>query len=94
MPEIQDAEIQPASSPTPRVMKPVKKEEKKPMSFYEALKYVVGGRKITRLEWKDNQTYGFLKNSELCIKNSKNPIHNRWVISEGDLMGEDWVVLG
>lgn len=60
------------------------------MPFPEAIKAVMGGKKIQRLEWPKEE-YGVLENSFLSIfRNGK--IHI-WQVSEGDLLGIDWVVV-
>jgi len=65
------------------------------MSFPDALKEVITGKKITKLEWNNNQTYVVLKDAILCIHNAKDSsvTFHSLIVSEGDLVGEDWVVL-
>ena len=64
----------------------------KKMDFFEALKHVAIGKKIHKLEWSDRQYYGFLDQSRLKLHKSDDSLHD-WVISEGDLLGVDWVIV-
>ncbi len=71
------------------------KEEEKKLSFFEALKAVKEGKKITKLEWNDKQVYGFLYNNNnniLCL-HQKNGEINSWILNDGDLLGNDWIIL-
>jgi hypothetical protein len=76
-----------SSSPLPQAV--VKKVA---FDFYEALKELNKGRKITRLEWKDNNIFGILKDGKVMIKTADGLIHP-WTLSDGDLAGEDWILL-
>lgn len=60
------------------------------MDFFDALKMLADGKKITRLSWNDENVYGFLERGEVCIM--KDGLHT-WVINDGDLTGEDWVIV-
>jgi hypothetical protein len=61
------------------------------MDFFEAMKKLANGYKITREEWEDETTYGFLKDEKvmICLKGE---IHT-WTISLGDLTATDWIIL-
>lgn len=63
----------------------------KTMRFVDALEMVIDGKKITRLEWSDESEYGFMMNSILSIHRG-GKVHN-WIVSEGDLLAVDWVVI-
>ena len=67
----------------------------KHMTFMEGLVDIIAGKKITKLEWEDPGTYVFLHNESLCIHHSKEgtDIHHSLIVSKGDLMGEDWVLV-
>jgi len=66
----------------------------KTLSFPEAIAQVIDGRRIARLEWRNlggETDYGFLKDGLLQIfTNNK---FNQWVVSESDMISEDWIVL-
>lgn len=76
--------IQMTRSPVP-TRKPVE------MSFYDALKEVLNGKKITRLAWETNLTFGKMNNSQLEI--FINGEFHSWTIVEGDITATDWIVL-
>ncbi len=64
--------------------------EPKLLDFYEALKWVNVGKRITRKEWNNPEIYGFLHNDLLKINN--NSVDN-WILSVGDITAEDWITL-
>jgi len=62
------------------------------ITFYEALEAMFRAeQKFTRLEWKDKNTYGFVKDSVLKIHRDSKDCD--WILSEGDVLGTDWVVI-
>lgn len=62
------------------------------LSFFDALKSVVDGKRITKKEWANEKVVGYLENGQLLITLADGSKH-QWVISDGDLNGVDWVVL-
>jgi len=78
-------------SPFPVAKSPVQPRTVGTLDFFDALKEVTAGRRITRLDWGDNNSYGYLKDSLLLI-HLRGKDH-QWMISEGDLIGEDWVII-
>ena len=60
------------------------------MSFPDAIRRVINGERITRISW-GNDDYGLLKDGWLTIF-TKGEFHT-WSINDGDLEGEDWVIL-
>jgi len=73
------------------VQTPVKEQEQK-LNFFEALKKVVIGRKITKLEWNNKNIYSILADGKVRIKLADGEFHD-WIISDDDLLGEDFIVL-
>lgn len=72
---------------------PVKREEVLiGMDFYTALREVVGGLKIHKLEWEDKGYYGFLEEGVLKLHKPDGKTYT-WILSDGDLSGTDWVVI-
>jgi len=67
--------------------------EIKTMDFPEAIRAVIEGKKITKLEWNDEEIYGVL-NDNILMLHKKDRIMYKWMLSDGDLFGEDWVVVG
>lgn len=83
------------TSPIPVQSNPVEKADLKHLSFTEAIQRILDGQKVTRLDWGDNETYCLLNDTYLSIHNSGEPsttIH-KWIVSDGDLFGTDWVVI-
>ena len=67
-----------------------KKEIPTTMDFYEAIKQVVAGKKIHKIEWSDKKYYVFLNEGILSIHAPDG--NHEWIISEADLMGNDYVI--
>ena len=63
------------------------------LDFYDAIKEVMKGNKITREEWQKNDVYCFMNVSRLSIKYPNTKIQD-WIISDGDILGDDWKIVG
>ena len=61
------------------------------LSFAEAITALSGGKKIRRLEWSDKEEYCLLKDNFLMIH--RNDKFHTWIVSEGDLLAIDWIVI-
>ena len=63
------------------------------MDFSTAIRKVIDGQKIARVDWKErgSQDYGVLENGFLMLH--KTDGFHQWMVSEGDLLGIDWVVV-
>lgn len=61
----------------------------KTMDFPEAIQEVINGRKVTKLEWDDPTIYVYLTGGFLSIR-KEDGLH-RLLLSDGDLLGTDWV---
>lgn len=72
-------------SPTP------KKVEEQQLSFFDALREVSNGKKITRVEWNNPNSYGYFKDGLLMIHLIDTD--HTWIINDGDLLAIDWMVL-
>jgi len=73
-------------------MSPVPEVKEDGIDFPEAISKVIAGNKITKLEWDNKSIYGILKDGFLMISKEDGTL-NQWIISEGDLMGTDWVIV-
>jgi hypothetical protein len=62
------------------------------LSFPEAMKLVIEGKQITKIEWHNDNVFGVLKDGFLMIHTADDKFH-RWIINDGDLLGNDYVVL-
>lgn len=62
------------------------------IDFSQAMKEVLIGNRIHKLEWEDKGYYGFLNDNILSLhKPDEN--NYQWIISLGDLEGTDYMVL-
>jgi len=62
------------------------------MNFSDALREVIKGKKITKLEWGNQNIYIFLHNEHLKIMKLDGKMYDL-IVSEADLLGEDWVLV-
>jgi len=58
--------------------------------FFDALKQLQAGKKITRQMWPDGE-YGLLKDG--LVQLYKDNKFFTWLISDGDMEGTDWIIL-
>lgn len=79
-------------SPMPTSVPPVKIHPVETFSFYEALKKTMDGKKITRVEWKDQDYYGLIKDALLKLHKPDGRYYD-WIISDGDIVAEDWTII-
>lgn len=63
------------------------------MTFPEAIARVIDDQKVTKKEWNDEQYYGKLEDGTLMLHKPDGKFYS-WIISDGDLEGLDWYVLG
>lgn len=61
------------------------------LTFPEAIAELMEGRLITREEWDNKNEYGLLKDGILMIFTKGK--HHKWIVSDGDLMADDWLIL-
>ena len=66
-------------------------KETKTMSFPEAMKYIIKGKKVTKLEWANPDYYVFCQETLKLHKPHEGFFD--WIVSKGDMAGTDWVVL-
>lgn len=71
---------------------PVSKKSGKTMDFLCAIKEVVIGKKIHKLEWVDKEFYGFL-NDDILSLHKPDGKNYQWIISNEDLIGNDYIVI-
>jgi len=77
-------EVEEGMSPTPSKIKE--------MDFPDALREVIAGKKITKLEWCNKEVYVVLENEYLTLyKDDGKPY--RFILRDGDIKGEDFVVI-
>lgn len=77
----------------PQAVSPTKKKEKPTeMDFYDALKEIMKGKSVTKLEWGNRNVYGILKDGHLMLRKTDNRYYD-WILSDGDIYGEDFISL-
>lgn len=74
------------------LMTPMPKIESRPMtmSFFDALKKIQQGNKVTRISWA-NKDYCLMKEDWLTIF-TKDAFHT-WIINDGDMNGQDFIIV-
>lgn len=63
------------------------------LDFFNALKMVYAGRRVTRLAWNNEEIYCILRNDILCLRKPDNTVFI-WQVSIGDMEAQDWYTLG
>ena len=74
-------------TPTPKI------EVKGTMTFPDAMTEVIKGKHVTKLEWDDKETYLYLQDT-LRIHFSDGKKDTSLIVSDGDMIGMDWIVIG
>ena len=92
--EVSNMDGQPVNSaPTNgQQMSPVPTKKADTLSFPDAMREVINGKKITKLEWGDEKIYGFLAEDGYLKINLPNKLDN-WLLRDGDLCGIDYIVV-
>jgi len=62
------------------------------VDFPFAIKKVIEGKKIHKLEWEDKAFYGVLQEGRLQLHKPDGKFYD-WILNDGDLKGDDWVIL-
>jgi len=60
------------------------------MNFSSAIREIIEGRKVTKLEWNNQAIYIFLSEGLLKIKKADGVVASL-LVSEADMIGTDWV---
>ena len=87
MEEIKDAEVV-ATSPLPKKIE-VKDEDT--LTFPQAIEAIIDGKKATRKEWEDIESYGIMKDGFLIIHRDGKDF--QWLVSESDMVAKDYIIL-
>ena len=62
------------------------------MSFPDAMKQIINGKKVRRMEWETQSDYCLLKEGWLTIFR-KGKFHT-WLVNDGDMLADDWYIVG
>jgi len=65
------------------------------LDFSTVIRKIIDGKRVTKIEWGSEDAYGLLKDGLLMLHKAGEPADKlyKWIISEGDLIGIDWIVL-
>lgn len=63
---------------------------KETMSFFDAVKLMRLGKRVAKQSWKNND-YCLMVGDKLGIHQGDKD--HEWIVSEGDMSGDDWVVV-
>jgi hypothetical protein len=66
------------------------RDPKEAMNFPSAMSAVTIGKRIARKEW-GNADYCMLRSDWLMI--NRDGTWHKWLVNDGDLMGEDWYII-
>ena len=61
------------------------------VSFPAAITGIIAGKRITKVEWDNTSSYCMLRDGKLMMHRDDKWF--KWIINDGDLMGEDWIIL-
>lgn len=84
---IKDAEVV-ATSPLPKKIE-VKDEDT--LTFPQAIEAIIDGKKATRKEWEDTESYGIMKDGFLIIHRDGKDF--QWLVSESDMVAKDYIII-
>jgi len=60
--------------------------------FAGIIQSIIEGKRVHKLEWKDRRYYGIMVDGRLMFHKPDGKFY-AWVVSDGDLLGQDWIVL-
>lgn len=61
------------------------------MTFPEAMALVIEGKRVTKMEWGNTETYLCLDSGFLKIFKGNPSVGSTLLVSEGDMLGIDWM---
>lgn len=86
-------ENNPSLEPEPEQTSPIPEtiNHEEMLDFYDALQFILEGHKITKMEWGNPATVGFMHDEKLSI--TINGMTHDWILSHADLIGNDYQVI-
>ena len=81
--------MKPATSP---VIKSKSDDKLTHLDFNHAVRQIIKGKKIHKLEWNNKQNYVFLKDKVLLLHKEDEKDY-QWILSLGDLEGTYYIIL-
>ena len=82
----------PNQSPVQDSPKVFVEAEEKQIDFYEAIREIMNGKKVTKLEWKNKEIYGVLNDTVLKLHKVDGKLYS-WLLNNGDINGTDYKVI-
>ena len=83
---------QPIQSQSPTAQ-PIKEAEvEKLMKFPEAISAITDGKKVTKISWENKEYFSELRDGLLKLHKPDGRYYE-WTVNEGDMTGEDWVII-
>lgn len=73
-------------SPTPRVI-----EVKPNMDFPDAMREVIKGKKVRRMEWEDKDVYFFM--DEFLSIHKSDGKNYQLIVSSADMQSDDYIII-
>ena len=70
-----------------------KNGEPEKLTFPQAMEKIIQGFKVHKLEWKNKEWYACKEGGWLKIHKPPLGTVHQWLVSDGDLLGEDYVVI-
>jgi len=80
-------------STTSPVPEKINGEKSKFVSFFEAIESLPRGKRITKKEWGNQEYFGELNDNAQLVLHKPDGNFYQWILSEGDIIGKDWLVL-
>lgn len=62
------------------------------LDFFDAMRMVLAGKKVTKLEWSDEKIFAYLRMDRLMLHKNDDKDYI-WEVSYGDMSGTDYIVL-
>lgn len=78
---------------SPPINNPTPVAEPTTTSFAGAILLVTKNKKIRRLEWENKEDFGYLDGTDGFLKIRRDGKDYIWKVNDGDILGEDWIVL-
>ncbi len=79
---------EPKVSPSPFI-RSIKAEE---MDFNSAIAEILKGKKITRVDWADEESWAEINKDRVLMLHLSDGFHE-WLLHEEDIVAKDWIVL-
>jgi hypothetical protein len=80
----------------PLAQSPTVTEQKEGLiDFPAAMQAVKDGNRITKKEWNDKKNNAYCAiHDGLLMLHKDDGVWYKWIVNDGDMFGEDWIVLG